>query len=288
MPCRTVRCETVRDVSADQRQAAAAALVVAGQFGLGGKAPIVLAQSNNVVAWLAPSSVVVKVGVGHHGRLAQELRVGAYLAGLGAPVVGPAPEIPARVHAHDGFAMTFWRYQPSSRVELHNNSVAAALHELHAGLARYVADTRAAPPSYRQELVLAAAAIAEEGAAPGLVAEDRSLLGDVLTRTAMLDERPERAIHGSPHDSNIISIDGGALFIDFETVAVGPIEWDLAHLADEVAAAYPAPIDPATLASCRTLVSAKTAAWCWAGAARSPELRWHAEHHLAVVKRATC
>jgi len=101
-----------------------------------------------------------------------------------------------------------------------------------------------------------------------------------------LDGAPERALHGSPHDSNIICVDGAARFIDFETVALGPVEWDLAHLSDEVAAAFPAPVDPATLAVCRLLVSAKTAAWCWLGADRSPELRWHADHHLAAVKLA--
>jgi hypothetical protein len=104
---------------------------------------------------------------------------------------------------------------------------------------------------------------------------------------ALADQRDiGRVLHGSPHDANILSIDGQPLFIDLETVTRGPLEWDLAHLDDKVAASYPDDQDTRLLASCRTLVSAEVATWCWAGAARSPELRWHAEHHLEAVKHA--
>lgn len=126
--------------------------------------------------------------------------------------------------------------------------------------------------------------------ARGLAAADRRLLAETLT--GQPDAPSDRlgapvAIHGSPHRSNILSVDGRPLFIDFETLALGPVEWDLAHLEPEVANAYPASVDAHTLAQCRTMVSAKTAAWCWAAIERSPELRSHAEHHLAVIKHAT-
>lgn len=68
----------------------AAALAVAGRLGLRVDTPVLLHQSNNVVAWLAPSPIVVKVGVGHYDRISDELDAGACLASLGAPVVGPA------------------------------------------------------------------------------------------------------------------------------------------------------------------------------------------------------
>ncbi|HKE33904.1 MAG TPA: phosphotransferase [Candidatus Acidoferrum sp.] len=48
----------------------------------------------------------------------------------------------------------------------------------------------------------------------------------------------QRLIHGSPHRQNVLLADGEPRFIDFETVCVGPIEWDLAHLAPEVAVGY--------------------------------------------------
>jgi hypothetical protein len=87
---------------------------------------------------------------------------------------------------------------------------------------------------------------------------------------------PARVLHGSPHDANMLSIDGQPLFIAFETVAVGPL--DSLPTASRRADARHLP-DPR--------LSAQVAIWCWAGAARSPELRWHATHRLAAVKRAT-
>ena len=72
-------------------------------------------------------------------------------------------------------------------------------------------------------------------------------------------------------------------FIDFETVCLGPHEWDLAHLPEAVAAEYPGDVDRELLAACRTAVSAKTAAFCWADAQRG-DLRQHAEHHTALLR----
>jgi thiamine kinase-like enzyme len=95
-------------------------------------------------------------------------------------------------------------------------------------------------------------------------------------------------LHGAPHRLNVPSVGGEARFIDFETICVGPIEWDLAHLEDEVAAAYPAPADAESLRIARLLVSAKTAAWCWAADPANEEMRWHAEHHLRTVRRTGC
>ena len=53
-------------------------------------------------------------------------------------------------------------------------------------------------------------------------------------------------------------VNGGPRFIDFETVCEGPIEWDLAHIATEAAAAYPAAVDAETLRLCRARASVKT------------------------------
>lgn len=265
-----------------------AALAVAGRLGLRLEAPVVLHQSNNVVAWLNPAPVVVKVGVGHHARMDDELKAGMHLARVGAPVVGPAPDVPSRVHTHGGFAMTFWRYQATRGPEATNHAIAHTLHELHGALERYRGNRTQSLPPCTAELAAAGRALVN-ASAPGLAAADRRFLVDFLTRQPdALGDRvgPPMAIHGSPHRSNILSVKGRPLFIDFETLSLGPVEWDLAHLEPEVADAYPAPVDAQTLAVCRTMVSAKTAAWCWAGIERSPELRSHAEHHLAVVKHA--
>jgi hypothetical protein len=86
---------------------------------------------------------------------------------------------------------------------------------------------------------------------------------------------------------NILASGGAPVFIDLETIQLGPIEWDLAHLEVEVARAYPGSLDDDLLAMCRTAVSAATATWCWGGLDRGPDMRTHAEHHLAVVRSAS-
>ena len=46
---------------------------------------------------------------------------------------------------------------------------------------------------------------------------------------------PRHVLHGSPHRMNILTRDGAPVFIDLETIQIGPIEWDLADLEPEVA-----------------------------------------------------
>ncbi|MGH2346092.1 MAG: phosphotransferase, partial [Chloroflexota bacterium] len=94
----------------------------------------------------------------------------------------------------------------------------------------------------------------------------------------------EHTLHGSPHNGNILVVDGAARFLDLETACVGPLEWDLAHVSDEVVGNYPVRVNYTLLEVCRALVSVKTATWCWARF-EHPALRWHAKHHLRVVKR---
>ena len=96
----------------------------------------------------------------------------------------------------------------------------------------------------------------------------------------------DAVLHGSPHRMNILSMRGAPVFIDLETIQRGPIEWDLAHLEPAVADLYPGPNDEDLLATCRTVVSAATATWCWDASERGPDMRAHAEHHLAVVQAA--
>jgi hypothetical protein len=62
-----------------------AALEVASRFGLAVEQLVILSDSNNVVVWLAPTSVVAKVGTGHHRRLAHELAVAEHLTAVRAP-----------------------------------------------------------------------------------------------------------------------------------------------------------------------------------------------------------
>lgn len=122
---------------------------------------------------------------------------------------------------------------------------------------------------------------------PELVDVDRALLRktlvDGIARLAKMTGS-ERVIHGSPHRFNILVADAGPRFIDFETVALGPLEWDLAHLEPEVADLYPGDFDHQVLARCRVIVSAATSTWCSGGLDRGSDMRNHAQHHLEAVR----
>ena len=93
-----------------------------------------------------------------------------------------------------------------------------------------------------------------------------------------------RVIHGSPHRMNIVVVAGTPRFIDFETVGLGPVEWDVAHLEPEVARNYPGHLDEETLDHCRMMISASTSTWCWGGLERGPDIREHAERHLGLIR----
>ena len=130
-----------------------AAIHVAEQFGLHLHEPVPLRSTNNIVAWLRPAPIVAKVRRGHDAGFRRELRVAAELSALGGPVVPPADEIPAIVHSHDGFDVTFWRYCPQPvESDFSGAQMAAALRRLHVAYAAISGDLRAALPSYMTEL----------------------------------------------------------------------------------------------------------------------------------------
>ncbi len=267
-----------------------AAAQLGRRLGLGVDTPVVLRATNNVVVWLSPSPVVAKVSSGDRGRLGDELTVARYLVERGAPVVAPAPGLPQVVHRYGEFDVTLWTYHPQEgRNAPSATSVAMALHALHDALAEYPDRATRAIPPYSLELTEVRARLDDPSFARMLAPDDRQLLWTVLdTLPAELESRSpsRRVLHGSPHRLNVLTVDDDPRFIDFETICSGPPEWDLAHLEAEVADAYPGEIDSDCMSMARTLVSAKTAAWCWDGLDTGPDMRRHAEHHLRQVRQA--
>jgi Ser/Thr protein kinase RdoA (MazF antagonist) len=260
-----------------------AAIAIASRFGLSVAAPVVLSDSNNVVLWLRPAPVVAKVATGHYRRLAVELAVAKHLLIQGAPIVAPADDLPQEVHHLEDWEVTFWTYQPHGRNEPDPADLGGALCELHEALLSYQGPL----PSYGDELSVVAEVLTGTGRIAALPAADRQLLASALSHfLAKLEQLhiEERPLHGSPHSGNLLVVDDAVRFLDFETACVGPLEWDLAHVGDEVVRHYPARVNSTVLSVCRALVSVKTATWCWAKF-EHPALRWHAKHHLRVVKR---
>jgi len=247
--------------------------------------PVNLRSTNNVVVWLAPSSVVAKISR-EHARAEEELRIARALVDLGAPVVPPIDfGLEQPVHVGET-TVTFWTYEPQDGVaDLDAAQVANHLFLLHQKLP--TATSRSTLPSYEGPLRAAVRSLDQVDNAPELSPEDRSLLRgalvDGMSRLAR-SVGSDHVLHGSPHRLNILAVNGVPSFIDFETVELGPLEWDLAHLEQEVADHYPAQVDVDVLGVCRVMVSAATSTWCWEGVDRGPDMRSHAEHHLETVR----
>ena len=101
--------------------AAEAAVKVAARLGVRCTDPVILADGANVIVYLSPAPVVAKVAASTPAVrpepaawLQRELDVTRFLAGRGAPVVAPSPEVPATVYHGDGQVMSFWQYVDSS------------------------------------------------------------------------------------------------------------------------------------------------------------------------------
>src|SRR6185437_5645656 len=136
-----------------------------------------------------------------------------------------------------------------------------ALRSFHAALAD-VADEL---PRLIDKIGLASRLLQDEVATPSLTSADRGLAGRAHARlTALVSSlgRPT-ALHGEPHDGNIVWTADGPVLIDFEGACQGPLEWDLVYLPAGALSAFPERDDD-TIAKLRAGVSYCVAAWCLA------------------------
>ena len=138
---------------------------------------------------------------------------------------------------------------------------ANALERLHAGMRKLDVTT----PHFTDRVAEAQQLVASRDRTPALADADRELLSDTLRslRRAIGDRgAAEQLLHGEPHPGNVLSTKNGLLFIDLETCCRGPVEFDLAHVPEEVSERYP-DADQELLRECRILVLAMVAAWRW-------------------------
>ncbi|MCK2213272.1 phosphotransferase [Actinomadura sp. ATCC 31491] len=222
------------------RRATAAALALARRHGLpAGDDPAVLGNVFSLTLHLRPAPVVARVAtrmprlrspIGDWLRM--ELEVTAYLAAQGAPVVSPSAELPPGPHLEDGFAISFWTWlEPDPDRVATTADCAAMLGDLHAVLR-----------TYPGELPLMCA----NDVPRGLALLDAT--GDVLSpaekdlvRSAAAELAPFMAappgdlqpLHGDAYPANLLATRrAGLVWIDFEDVCRGPVEWDLATMMD--------------------------------------------------------
>ncbi len=218
---------------------------------------IVLNASNKVILRLLPNDVVARVALADEHGFEREVELSRRLSEAGYPVVPPAD---LKVHEQDGISVSLWRhYEPQEPIP--SDEYAAALRRLHAGMREIDVPV----PHFMDRVIEATRVLAEPALSPEATEADRELVLTTLTaasRAVITAGVPEQLLHGEPHPGNLLSTKDGPLFIDFETVCRGPVEFDVAHAPEEIAAHYPG-IDQEVLRQCRLLMLAIVIAWRW-------------------------
>jgi aminoglycoside phosphotransferase (APT) family kinase protein len=253
-------------------RAVASAMSTASALGLTVDDAVVLQNSNKLAVRLRPCEVFARVAPqGQH--VAQfEIELAQRLAETNCPVAALEPRVAPRPYARDGFVVTLWTYYgPVTPGEASPVDYAKALERLHAGMRKLDVST----PHFTDRVEEAQQLVASRDLTPALADADRELLGATLQRLrgAIADRGAvEQLLHGEPHPGNLLSTKSGPLFIDLETCCRGPVEFDLAHVPDEVIEHY-ADSDQDLLSDCRNLVLAMVAAWRWDAGDKFPNGR---------------
>ncbi len=242
--------------------AIAAATSIASSLDLTVDDATVLHDSNKLTLRLLPSDVVARVAPAAHQDLQFEVELAQRLAESGCPVAALDPRVCPQAYERDGFVVTLWTYyEPAATRDVSPADYANALERLHAGMRKLEVPT----PHFSDRVEQAQQLIANRNRTPALAEADRDLLGDTLRslRRAIGDRGPaEQLLHGEPHPGNLLRTQNGLLFIDLETACRGPVEFDLAHVPEEVSDHYPG-VDKYLLDECRLLVLAMVATWRW-------------------------
>ena len=256
---------------------------MASALGLNVDEAIPVHVSNRVAVRLRPAEILARVASQGHDAAQFEIEVATRLAASKSPVAGLDPRVAPRVYQRDGFAITLWTYhEPLPAGEISPAAYVDALSRLHAGMRQIDLST----PRYTDRVREAQELVESPVRSPSLDDADRGLLLD-LFRNAMraIASRGagEQLLHGEPHPGNVLSTRIGPLFVDLETCCRGPVEFDLAHVPEEVSRRYPN-VDQGLLQDCRVLVMAMITAWRLDPDDQLPNGRQTARELLAALR----
>jgi len=266
-------------------RAVAAALSSASALGLMVDDAIVLHNSNRLVLRLLPCDVVARVAnVVHQPGAAFEVELAQRLANIESPVAALEPRVEPRVYVRDGFVVTLWTYYEPVPREVAPAEYAHALERLHAGMRQIDMAT----PHFTDRVAEAQRLVNSPDYTPDLPDADRELLTNTLRRLrrAVVEwGGAQQLLHGEPHPGNLLRTKNGLLFADLETACRGPVEFDIAHVPEEVSEHYP-DVDQALLGECRILMLAMVAAWRWDRDDQFPNGRRAAAELLSEMRTA--
>jgi len=265
-------------------RATAAAMSIASSLALTVEDAIVLHNSNKLTLRLLPCDVLARVAPVAHQVAQFEVELARRLAESGCPVAALEPRVDPRVYERDGFVVTLWTYyEPATPPEPSPADYASALERLHVGMR--MLDIPA--PHFTDRVEQAQQLVASRDQTPALADADREFLGDTLRslRRVIGGRGAEQLLHGEPHPGNVLTTKNGLLFIDLETCCRGPVEFDLAHAAQEVSEHYPG-INRDLLRECRILVLAMITTWRWDRGDQFPNGRQLGTGWLSQIRAA--
>jgi hypothetical protein len=245
------------------QSAVAAAVSTASALDLSVDDAVVLHDSNRLALRLRPCDVLARVARREgQGGAEFEIDVARRLAETDSPVASLDPRVEPRVYVRDGFVVTLWTYyEPVSHPGVGAAEYARALERLHSGMRQvdFIA------PHFTDRVAEAQSLVADRAQTPDLRDADRDLLSHTLRKmTWAIGQRDaaEQLLHGEPHPGNLLKTKDGLLYTDLETCCRGPVEFDVAHVPEEVSTRYPN-TDQVLLCQCRILMLAMVATWRW-------------------------
>ena len=268
------RCPTSRAI--------AAATSVAASLDLSANDATVLHNSNRLALRLTPSDVLARVAPAGHEAAQLEVELTQRLADVGCPVGALDPRVDPLAYKRDGFEVTLWIYYEPVTPHVSPVDYAEALERLHAGMRKVDVPS----PRFTDRIAEAEEIVANPDLSPELADAGRVLLSSRLeSLRRAIDDRGamEQLLHGEPHQGNVLSTKNGPLFIDLETCCRGPVEFDLAHVAEAVCEHYPN-VNQGLLDECRQLVLAMVAAWRWDHGDQLPNGRRFGEELLRSLR----
>ena len=265
-------------------RAVVATMSIASSLDLTVDDAVVLQNSNTLTLRLLPCDVLARVAPEAHQVAQFEVELAQRLAELGCPVAVLEPRVEPQVYQRDGFVVTLWTYyeQVISR-GVSAADYANALERLHAGMR----ELDVVAPHYTDRVDSAQQLVANRDRTPALADADRELLSDTLRRLRLVigEHSEEQLLHGEPHPGNILTTKNGLLFIDLETCCRGPVEFDLAHVPEDVSDHYP-DINRDLLRECRILVLAMITTWRWDRGDQFPDGRQLGTEWLSQLRAA--
>ncbi len=209
-------------------------------LGLCDISPVVLSDSANLIVHLAPHPVVARMAKdwpGHSASswrdvLARELRVTAFLACRGIPVVRGHLSVPCGPHRVADAWMTLWEYaEPAAPAILKPEQAVDMVIDLTRALAEF-------PESLPRLGVWDNVEEAADSLRLKLHEDPR--ISKLLETFSVVQERMRMLdavfpAHGDAHLGNLIHSTAGWRWSDFEDVSLMPPMWDMASLVGNTA-----------------------------------------------------